>query len=142
MLAKAVERYIRISPRKARYVMAPLRKRTVAEALHILSSTNKKACKPVAKAIASAFANAKQKDPTLVEEQVLISSITADAGPVWKRFRAAAFGRAVRIRKPTSHITVGLERSVSKIVPAAIPTSSKAEVKTNKKRFFAKKGKS
>ena len=110
MLAKAVAKYVRMSPRKVRYVMAPLRRRTVAEALSLLGVANRRACKPLAKAIASAFANAKQHDPTLGEQHVVISRLIADGGPVWKRFRAAAFGRAVKIRKPTTHITVELDR--------------------------------
>ena len=110
MLARALEKYIRMSPRKLRYVMDPLRGRTVAEALLLLAATNRRAAQPLAKAVASAFANAKQRDPMLVEDQVIISRLTADVGPVWKRFRAAAFGRAVKIRKPTAHITVELDR--------------------------------
>ena len=110
MIAKAVEKYVRMSPRKVRYLMGPLRQRTVAQALVILSGAGRRACKPVAKAIASAFANARQLDPTLSEEQVVISRLFADGGPAWKRFRAAAFGRAVNIRKETSHITVELDR--------------------------------
>lgn len=110
MLAKAVAKYVRMSPRKVRYVMTPLRHRTVAEALSLLSVVNRRAAKPLAKAIGSAFANAKQVDPTLGEHQVIVSRLIADGGPVWKRFRPAAFGRAVRIRKPTTHITVELER--------------------------------
>jgi len=114
MIARAVEKYIRMSPRKLRYVMDPLRQRTVAEALARLSAVNRRAAQPLAKAIASAFANAKQRDPRLGEDQVVISRLTADGGPVWKRFRAAAFGRAVKIRKPTAHITVELDRRKAK----------------------------
>lgn len=110
MIARAVEKYIRMSPRKLRYVMDPLRGRSVAEALRLLAATNRRAAKPLAKAIASAFANAKQRDPMVTEDQLVISRMTADGGPVWKRFRAAAFGRAVRIRKPTAHLTVELDR--------------------------------
>ena len=110
MLAKAVAKYVRMSPRKVRYVMGPVRRRTVAEALIQLRMMNRRACKPVAKAIASAFANARQLDPTLGEDHVVISRLVADGAPVWKRFRAAAFGRAAPIRKPTTHITVELDR--------------------------------
>ena len=113
MLARAVEKYIRMSPRKVRYVIDPLRNHTVAEALTLLSVTNRRAGKPVAKAIASAFANAKQVDPTLSEEQAIIRRLFADGGPVWKRHRAAAFGRAVMILKRTTHITVELDRAIS-----------------------------
>lgn len=110
MLARAVAKYVRVSPRKLRYVMGPVRRRTVAEALSMLRAANRRACKPLAKAIASAFANAKQKDPALGAEHVIISRLVADGGPVWKRFRPAAFGRAAPIRKPTAHITVELDR--------------------------------
>jgi len=64
----------------------------------------------VAKVVASAFANAKQKNPDLREEDVIISSLIANEGPRWKRFRAAAFGRAARILKRTTHISVELEK--------------------------------
>lgn len=117
MIGRAVEKYIRMSPRKMRYVMEPLRQRTVAQALNLLAATNRRACKPLAKAIASAFANARQLDPTIGQDQALISRLTADGGPQWKRFRAAAFGRAVRIRKPTTHITVELDRVSDRKVP-------------------------
>ena len=86
MLAKAIARYVRMTPRKVGYVVSPLRRRTVAEALAWLAATNRGAAKPVAK-------------------------VVADEGPRWKRFRAAAFGRASRILKRTTHITVELERA-------------------------------
>ena len=85
MLAKAIARYVRMTPRKVGYVVTPLRRRTVAEALAWLAATNRGAAKPVAK-------------------------VVADEGPRWKRFRAAAFGRASRILKRTTHITVELEK--------------------------------
>jgi len=110
MIAKAIARYVRMTPRKVDYVARPLRKRTVAEALALLSATNRRAAKPVEKLVASAFANARQRQPELREEDVIISKLVADEGPRWKRFRAAAFGRAARILKRTTHITVELER--------------------------------
>lgn len=110
MLSKAVARHLRMTPRKASYVITPLRKRTVAEALAVLASTNRRAAKPVAKLVASAFANARQRHPELREEDVVISKAVADEGPRWKRFRAAAFGRAARVLKRTTHITVELEK--------------------------------
>lgn len=129
MLAKAVAKYIRMSPRKVRFVIEPLRHRTVSQALNILAATNRRAARPVAKVIASAFANAKQADATLGKDQVVISHLTADGGPTWKRFRAAAFGRAAAILKRTTHITVGLERLGG--APAAPATSRRQKtVKT------------
>ena len=110
MLARAIVRHLRMTPRKVDYVITPLRKRTVAEALAILALTNRRAVKPVAKVVASAFANARQQDPALRAEDVVISKATADEGPTWKRFRAAGFGRAARILKRTTHLTVELEK--------------------------------
>ena len=110
MLVRAVIKYVRMSPRKVRYVMGPVRGRSVAEALSFLRSTNRRACKPLAKAILSAMANARQADPALNEEPLVIARVTADGGPSWKRLRAAAFGRAVTILKRTTHITVELNR--------------------------------
>ena len=110
MLSKAVARHVRMTPRKVGYVAVPLRKRTVADALARLSVTNRRAAGPVAKLIASAFANARQRHPELREDEVVISRLVADQGPTWKRFRAAAFGRAARILKRTTHITVELEK--------------------------------
>ena len=110
MLAKAIARHVRMTPRKVGYVATPLRKQTVAEALASLSAMNRRAASPVAKVVASAFANAKQRHPELREEDVIISKLVADEGPSWKRFRAAAFGRAARVLKRTTHITVELEK--------------------------------
>ncbi len=109
MLAKAVARHVRMTPRKVGYVIAPLRKQTVAAALARLAGTNRRAAGPVVKAVASAFANARQRNPELREEDVVITKLVADDGPRWKRFRAAAFGRAGRILKRTTHITVELD---------------------------------
>jgi len=109
-IGKAVARYVRMTPRKVGYVIHPLRRRTVAQALAALSVTNRRAAKPVAKLLASAFANARQRYPELREDEAVISRAFANEGPRWKRFRAAAFGRAARIVKRTTHITVELER--------------------------------
>ena len=110
MIAKAIARHVRMTPRKVGYVLTPLRQRTVAEALAMLSLTNRRAAKPIAKLLTSAFANAQAQHPEVRAEDVLISRVFANEGPRWKRFRAAAFGRASRILKRTTHITVELER--------------------------------
>ena len=111
MVGKAIARYVRMTPRKVGYVITPLRKRTVAEALAMLSMANRRAAKPIAKLIVSAFANARVQHPTLQENEVYISKVIANEGPRWKRFRAVAFGRAARIIKRTTHITVELEKT-------------------------------
>ena len=110
MIAKAIARYVRMTPRKVGYIATPLRRKTVAEAFLLLAAANRRAAQPVRKLVASAFANARQRYPELREEDVVISKLIANEGPRWKRFRAAAFGRASRILKRTTHITVELEK--------------------------------
>lgn len=110
MVGKAIARYVRMTPRKVSYVITPLRKITVAQALAQLSATNRRAAGPLTKLVASAFANAKQKQPELRPEDVIISRVFANEGSRWKRFRAGAFGRANRVLKRTSHITVELDK--------------------------------
>ena len=126
MLGRAIERYVRMSPRKVRYVMDPVRGRSVAQALNLLGAMHRRAAQAVHKAVVSAFANARQKDPTLTEEAVVISRLMADGGPSWKRFRAAAFGRAVPILKRTSHITVEIDRPVTRHGASPVPSSARS----------------
>lgn len=109
-VAKAIARHVRMTPRKVDYVVRPLRKRTVIEALALLSVMNRRAAAPVTKLVNSALANALQRHPELRADELVITKAVADQGPTWKRFRAAAFGRAARILKRTSHITVELDR--------------------------------
>jgi len=110
MIAKASVRYLRMTPRKVGYLIGPIRRRSVREAMTMLAVANRRAAQPVAKLIASAFANARVKDATLREEDVIISKATADEGPRWKRSRAAPFGRAARVLKRTTHVSVELEK--------------------------------
>ena len=109
MLACAKVRFLRMTPRKVGYVLKPIRRHTVAEALRFLSVMNRRAAMPVAKAVACAFANARLKNPTLREEDVFISKAVANEGPSWKRYRAAAFGRAVPFVKRTTHLIVEID---------------------------------
>jgi len=108
MIAKAVSRYIRISPRKTRLVIDLIRGRQVDEALSILYSTNKKATAFLIKLLNSAIANAK-RFPNVQQESLYVSKAHADNGPVMKRFRAEPMGRASVLRKRTSHITLELD---------------------------------
>ena len=125
-VGRSITKYVRMAPRKVRYVVDPLRHRTVTQALNTLAATNRRASKPIAKAILAAFANARQQDPTLVEDQVVISRLFCDGGPMWKRHRAAAFGRAVMIQKKTTHITVELERAAGRSRPPTPPAAAAA----------------
>ncbi|HAV43097.1 TPA: 50S ribosomal protein L22 [bacterium] len=106
MEAKAMARYIRISPRKVRQVMNLIRGRKVKEALDILSFTPKKAAYLIRKVLFSALANATQRRPKLNPEELYIKKVYADGGPTLRRIRARAMGRVGSILKRTTHITV------------------------------------
>lgn len=107
MIAQAKAKYLRISPMKMRQVIDLIRGRDVLSSLAILTQTNKGSTPLVKKLLTSAISNAKQKG--LTEDQLVISKITADQGAVWKRYRAAAFGRAEPILKRTTHLTIELD---------------------------------
>ena len=111
MIATAIARYVRMTPRKVRYAAVPLRGLTVAKARAALTVMNRRAAAPLATLIASAFANARQRQPALREDEVVISRLVANEGPRLKRFRAAAFGRAARVLKRTTHIVVELDKT-------------------------------
>ena len=105
MEAKAIEKFIRISPRKLRYVADIVRNKSVEEAVDILAFTPKKAASIVKKAVESAAANAAENHD-MDEEGLVVAKIVVNEGPILKRFRPRARGRATRIRKRTSHLTV------------------------------------
>jgi large subunit ribosomal protein L22 len=106
--ATAVARFVRTSPTKARRVIDLVRGKPVTEALDILRWAPQDASEPVAKVIASAAANA-QNNEGLDPSTLVVATIYADGGPTAKRIRPRAQGRAFRIRKRTSHITVIVE---------------------------------
>ena len=106
--AVAKARFVRVSASKARRVIDLVRGKSVAEALDILRWAPQQASEPVAKVIASAAANAQNNDG-LDPATLVVAAITADEGPTAKRIRPRAQGRAYRIRKRTSHITVIVE---------------------------------
>ena len=108
MESRAVARYIRISPRKVRLIMDEIRGRRIEEALNQLSLAPKRAAFILKKLINSAVANAEQNFEMDVDK-LYIKRIFADEGPTLKRFRPRAMGRAARIRKRTSHLTVVLD---------------------------------
>lgn len=108
MESRAVARYIRISPRKVRLIMDEIRGRKIEEALNQLSFAPQKGAFILKKLINSAVANAEQNYKMDVDK-LYIKRIYADEGPILKRFRPRAMGRAMRIRKRTSHLTVVLD---------------------------------
>ncbi|MDQ0286150.1 MULTISPECIES: 50S ribosomal protein L22 [Desulfofundulus] len=105
MEARAVARYVRISPRKVRQVVDLIRGKDVREALAILRFTPKRAAVPVAKVIKSAAANA-EHNYDMNPDNLYIAAAYVDQGPTWKRYQARAMGRADLLRRRTSHITV------------------------------------
>ena len=105
MQAKAMNKMVRIAPNKVRLVIDLVRGKPVDRALAILRYLPQKAAKEIARTIQSAAANAEnnfEMDPA----DLVVKTIYADEGPAFKRFMPRARGRADRIRKRTTHITV------------------------------------
>ena len=111
--AVAKARFVRVSPTKARRVIDLVRGKSVSEALDILRWAPQAASLPVAKVIASAAANA-QNNNGLDPATLVVATVYADDGPTAKRIRPRAQGRAFRIRRRTSHITVVVESRPTK----------------------------
>lgn len=105
--ALATAKYVRISARKMRLVADMVRGKGLAEARSILAFSPRAAAKVVDKTIASAAANA-ENNHDLSSDELFVRSIYVNEGPTFKRFRPRAQGRAFRIRKRTSHLTVEL----------------------------------
>ncbi len=103
-LAKA--RYLRIAPRKVRQVTQCIRGQKAEIALINLQNMNKKAARLVGKVLKSAIANAEQNEFMGAVDELVVSRACVDEGPTLRRFRPRAMGRAAKIRKRTSHITV------------------------------------
>ena len=108
IVSKARLRYIRISPRKVRLVADLIRGMDVDEAIRTLKFTQKRSAPIVSKLVSSAVANATDVDPTLDIDELFVKTIYVDGGPTLRRFLPRAQGRATRILKRTSHITVEL----------------------------------
>ncbi len=109
MEARAVARYVRVSPRKARLVVDLIRGKSVDEASAILKFTPRAAAEIVEKVLMSAVANA-EKNLKIKSDDLIVATTYVDEGPTLKRIRPRAQGRAFRIGKRTSHITVVLKQ--------------------------------
>lgn len=107
MEASAKLSFARLSPRKTRLVVDMVRGRGIQDALNILRFSPQPSAQLVAKLLRSAVANAEQKGASDVD-RLYVKAITVDGGAVLKRFLPRAMGRASKIRKPTSHISVVL----------------------------------
>ena len=105
VVVRAQAKYVRTSARKARLVCDHIRGKSVLEARAILAHTPRAVARDWSKLLESAVANA-ENNHELIGDELHIASVTADEGPTLKRFRPRAMGRATRIRKRTSHLTI------------------------------------
>jgi large subunit ribosomal protein L22 len=121
---RAVAKWVRMSPRKARLVTEHIRGRSVPEARTVLAFTQRAAAREVEKVLRSAVANA-EANHGLIGDNLVVAAAYVDEGPVMKRWRARARGRVARIKRPTCHITVklvaGAEGAVAPPPPAPAP---------------------
>jgi large subunit ribosomal protein L22 len=123
---KAVAKYVRIAPRKARLVADEIRGKSYPEAVSLLQFTNKRAAKILGDVLNSAAANAENNMDADVDE-LRVKTVKIDEGPTIKRYRPRAMGRATMIRKRTSHITVELEPPVGAAVTVGTPEGEEEE---------------
>ena len=107
MKVKAQAKYVRQSPYKVRRVLDLVRGLPVDEARSVLAFTDRRATEPISKVLRSAVANA-EHNHALDADELVIAEAFADEGPTLKRYRPRARGRATRVRKRTSHITIVL----------------------------------
>lgn len=113
---RATARFVRVTPMKARRVVDLIRYLPAGEALAMLRFAPQAASEPVAKVLASAMANA-EHNLKVEPESLVISAAFVDGGPTLKRFRPRARGRAFRINKRTSHITIEVSSIANEEVP-------------------------
>jgi ribosomal protein L22 len=106
-MVRAKARFVRVAPRKARLVADQVRGLEVPEARSLLQFSGRGAARDIAKLIESAAANA-ENNHELIADELRIADIRVDEGPTLKRWRARARGRAVRVEKKTSHVSVAL----------------------------------
>ena len=137
MEARAQARYVRVTPMKARRVVDLIRGKQALEAIGVLEFAPQAASTPVAKVVASAVANARVKaaaaSEPFDERLLVVQEAYVDEGPTLKRFRPRAQGRAYRIRKRTSHITVVVaprpEKGAARQATAQQATASKGRTR-------------
>lgn len=103
-VVRAITKHLRIAPRKLRLVIDTIRRQNALEAVGILMLLKKKGAKLAVKTLNSAIANAKNLG--LNEKRLYVSNVRADGGPVFKRFLTRSMGRADKILKRTTHLTV------------------------------------
>lgn len=106
--ARAVARFVRVPPRKARLVADLIRGQDVNSALVQVQVAKRQAARVVEKVLRSAMANATQNHGVRDVDRLVVAQAFVDEGPTWKRIQPRAMGRAFRVRKRTSHITIVL----------------------------------
>jgi large subunit ribosomal protein L22 len=138
MEAKAQARYVRVTPRKARRVVDLIRGKQASEALAVLQFAPQAAGEPVLKVVQSAIANARVKadraSDQFDERELVVQAAFVDEGPTMKRFRPRAQGRAYRINKRTSHITVVVAPSEAAVRASAAPARANRKQASTKGR--------
>lgn len=102
-------RHLQASPQKVRLVVDLIRGKSVEEAATILRATKKSAAKPIEKLLKSAVANAENRETNVDVERLFVKEAFVDGGPTLKRIRANTMGRAFRILKRQSHVTIKLD---------------------------------
>ncbi len=128
MEARAQARYVRVTPMKARRVIDLIRGMQASDAQDVLRFAPQAASEPVGKVLASAIANA-TNNHAMDARELVVAQAFVDEGPTLKRIRPRAQGRAYRIGKRTSHITVVVSDGVEVVVKAAPKATAKAESK-------------
>ena len=127
---RAVAKWVRMSPRKARLVTQHIRGRSVPEARTVLAFTQRAAAREIEKVLRSAVANA-EANHGLIGDKLVVAAAYVDEGPVMKRWRARARGRVARIKRPTCHITIklvpGPEGALAPPPPPPAPEPEEAE---------------
>jgi large subunit ribosomal protein L22 len=132
---RAAAKWVRITPRKARLVVDHIRGRTVPEARTVLAFTERAAAREIEKLLKSAVSNA-EANHNLIGDDLVVKTAYVDEGPMLKRWRARARGRATRIEKRTCHITLTLVPSTTATVtraPEEPPTEEKPKRAPRKK---------
>ena len=125
MEARAQARYVRVTPQKARRVVDLIRGMNASDAQAVLAFAPQAASEPIGKVLASAVANA-ANNHAMDARSLVVSAAFVDEGPTMKRIRPRAQGRAYRIRKRSSHITVVVSDGQSNISPARVSAAKKA----------------
>jgi large subunit ribosomal protein L22 len=139
--ARATARYVRVAPNKVRQVVAHIRGMDVEGARRLLQFSPKGAAEPVLKTLNSAIANAENNvEPPYDADELVVTSAVVDEGPMLKRFQPRAMGRAYRVRKRTSHITVAVGVPAARGGRGAAGTTVRADAPAGRARSFGRRG--